>query len=74
MDELKLDIKRTNPKEDAKTHKIESLDDILKAVNETNVDGFLEDFGIFLKTYVFLKSITKGTLDLKSYDWIDDKQ
>ncbi len=59
------------------THKIETLQDIIKCTNENNLDSFLKDFKIFLQMANSFKKIDglQGELSRRSVDqfiWIDD--
>ena len=59
------------------THKIETLQDIIKCTNENNLDNFLKDFRVFLQMANSFKKIDglQGELSRRSVDqfiWIDD--
>lgn len=85
MNEAKIEVSFMNkdPKEDAKSYHIETIQDIADCVNIDNVEGFLTDFELSLKSYLLAKSlleekIKKGEMpsDAKvkfpSFTWIDD--
>jgi len=75
--ELVLEIKRTNPKENPITYHIENMQDIANCVNSNNVDGFLEDFELVVRSMVALKILAEEHNDKISFpyfEWIDDKQ
>jgi len=75
--ELVLEIKRTNPKENPVTYHIQNMQDIAKCVNSNNVDGFLEDFEMVIRSIVTLKILAEehnDKINFPSFEWIDDKQ
>jgi len=75
--ELILEIKRTNPKENPITYHIENIQDIANCVNSNNVDGFLEDFEMVIRSMVEWKILAEENnhkITFPSFEWIDDKQ
>ena len=73
-----------DPKENAISYHIENIQDIADCVTIDNVEGFLHDFELSLKSYLLAKSlleekVKKGEImpnDAKvifpSFTWIDD--
>ena len=53
-------------------HEIKTISDILKVVNHSNLENFLNDFELFLSNYVILKGMCKDDADCNEYIWIDD--
>lgn len=85
MNEANIEVSFMNkdPKEDAKSYHIETVQDIADCVNIYNIDGFLTDFELSLKSYILAKAlleekIEKGEISSESkikfpsFTWIDD--
>jgi hypothetical protein len=85
MKEAKIEVAfmNKNPKENPISYHIETIQDIADCVTMENVDGFLTDFELSIKSYLLAKSlleeqINKGEMpkDAKvkfpSFTWIDD--
>lgn len=85
MNEANIEVSFMNkdPKEDAKSYHIETIQDIADCVTIDNVEGFLTDFQLSLRSYLLTKSlleekIKKGEMPCEakvkfpSFIWIDD--
>jgi hypothetical protein len=81
--QMSIELKNLNPKEDAITYKIETVKDIIKCVTSENVEGFLKDFEGFLHSILLMKSldeqiIKEANLPIESliectyFEWTDD--
>lgn len=59
-----------------KSYKINTTNDILNAVNEKNIDGFLKDFEVWLRMTVEAKKINNSFIKLvgSSFTWNDDNE
>lgn len=59
-----------------KSYKIRTTDDIVKAVNANNIDGFLEDFELWLRMSIEIKKISVPGFDVqnKGFTWNDDNE
>ena len=56
-----------------KTHKIETIQDILNTVDETNYKAFIIDFAEIVEQMANLRTCHDNKpMLLKSFDWIDD--
>ena len=54
-----------------KTHKIQSIEDIISAVNLDNIDGFLKDFELILRQFLLIKTLDNN-IKFDGFDWCDD--
>ena len=64
-----------------KSYKIQTLTDILKAVNEKNIDGFLKDFEAWLRVSLEVKKFSSDFSEFLKLDeegigftWNDDNE
>ena len=61
-----------------KSYKIKTIEQIFEAINEKNVDGFLQDFEMYLKTYLKLRAMDNELFsvrpDMATFRWNDDGQ
>lgn len=82
-DELYFELRKKNPKSDAKTYRIETVQDILNAVNSENIDKFIHEFEVTLHSAMLLRAINDGLkkegkvpedaeIKFTHFDWIDD--
>ncbi len=55
-------------------HNIETISDIFLVVNESNIDGFLQDFEHWLRIMVELKKLNSDavTIGTERFGWNDD--
>jgi hypothetical protein len=55
-------------------HNIKTIEDILNAVNEDNVESFLKDFSTWLDVRLTIKGtpFEKAMIDSDTFKWIDD--
>ena len=85
MNEAKIEVAFMNkdPKENAISYHIETIQDVADCVRIDNVEGFLHDFELSLKSYLLAKSLLEEKIkkeempnDAKvkfpSFTWIDD--
>lgn len=77
--ELIFSFTKKEPKENAISYEIETMQDIFNAVNIDTVDKFLDEFGVILRSVILTKYIAseKNPESLKSMKfgkvvWIDD--
>jgi hypothetical protein len=54
-----------------KTHKIKTIQDVVNAVDEKNIDAFLVDFKSFLTTITILK-VNGSIPKIETMTWVDD--
>lgn len=78
-EELIFRITKNNPKENAISYEIETIQDIFDAVTIDNIDKFLDEFGVVLRSVILAKYIAqeKDPESLKNmkFDkvvWTDD--
>ncbi len=59
-----------------KSYKIKTLQDIVKAVDANNIDGFLKDFELWLKMTVEAKKMNIPGVELanSTFTWNDDNE
>lgn len=80
---INFELRKKRPKKNAKTYKIETVQDMLDAVNEKNIKKFLREFEIVLRSGMLMKAINEGLkkegkvpkdakIKMPYYDWIDD--
>ena len=55
-------------------YKINTISDILNAVNSENIDNFLIDFELFLRNAIIFKTLLKSNPSKSEMTWIDDGQ
>lgn len=85
MNEANIEVAFMNkdPKENAKSYHIETIQDIADCVTIYNVEGFLTDFELSLKSYLLAKSVLQEKIEngempndakvkFPSFTWIDD--
>lgn len=53
--ELKFSFTKREPKENAISYEIETMQDIFDAVNIDSVDKFLDEFGVILRSVIIAK-------------------
>lgn len=81
--EVKIAFQKKDPKPDPKSYRIETIADITKCVTSENIDGFLRDFEMVLRSYLLMKElnnagIKEGTIpegaeiEMPFFEWIDD--
>lgn len=77
--ELVFSITKNNPKENAISYEIETMQDIFDAVTVDNIDKFLDEFGVILRSVILAKYIAqeKNPESLKNMKfgkvvWTDD--
>ena len=65
---------KENPKENAKEYKFSTIQEMFSFLTPENVDRFLNDINIGIKSSVLMKdAIPKGQpFELKEMVWIDD--
>ena len=68
---LKIDIKKKFPKENAITYDLRTIKEIYDIINKDNIDNFLKDFELILRSIAFFKEID-GTVEFDSLTWTDD--
>lgn len=78
-DDFRLEIMKKNPKPNAVTYRIETINDIFKAVTPDNIEKFLHEFELVLRSGILLKAtaetVEKGAgegIHMPYFDWIDD--
>jgi hypothetical protein len=54
-----------------KTHKIKTIQDVVNAVDEKNMDAFLTDFKSFLTAITILK-VNGSIPKIETMTWVDD--
>lgn len=74
---LQINIQNQNPIPDPKTYTIRTLQDIADCVTSENIEGFLQDFELTLRSYLFIKSVSEETnpgykVNFPEFGWIDD--
>jgi len=70
-------VKKENAKENAKEYRLKTVKEIYDILNSENVDRFLEDFRVGVKSFVLLREATqaigvKENIELEEMVWIDD--
>ncbi len=70
-------VKKENAKENAKEYRLKTIKEIYDILNSKNVDRFLEDFRVGVKSFVLLREATqaigvKENIELEEMVWIDD--
>lgn len=55
-------------------HDIKTIEDIINAVNEDNIENFLKDFSAWLDVRLTIKGtpLEKAMIDSDAFKWIDD--
>lgn len=78
-----FEIKKKNPKPNAVTYELKTIEDIFEAVSHDNVDSFLREFEILIRMSLLSRSIIEeqikegklpadAKLQLKGMTWTDD--
>lgn len=77
--ELRFSIKVKNPKENAISYNLETMQDIFDAVTVDNIDKFLDEFGVILRSAILAKYIAQQknpdalkTMKFGKVVWTDD--
>lgn len=77
-------IQKKNPKKNPKTYTVETVQDIFNLVTEKNINRFMKEFKMGLKTGIELRKLVTviakkdgvepsvNVLDMPSFTWIDD--
>lgn len=55
----------------AKEYKIETIQDVLNAVNSDNLEAFMIDFESFIASYIAMKNIVPSII-CSEFTWVDD--
>ncbi len=72
-DRLEFKVTKINPKPDAKTYRLRTVEDMFKVINEDNVEGFLKELHIiFLTQFMLLATEAEGDKYFKHIDFTDD--
>jgi hypothetical protein len=84
QEEIKVKIQNNNPKKKGvKTYEIATVQDMADCVTSENIEGFLQDLEMCLRTHILVKACTNAQIsegklppDFKilfpSFKWIDD--
>ena len=84
QEEIKVKIQNNNPKKkDVKTYEIATVQDMADCVTSENIEGFLQDLEMCLRSHILVKALTNAQIsegklppDFKilfpSFKWIDD--
>ena len=56
-----------------KEYRCATIEDITSVVNAKNIDSFLNDFEVYLRSIVYFKS-AEIPIEFKSFTWIDDNK
>lgn len=66
-------LQKENPNPDAKEYKLETIQDICDCVTIHNIDKFLSEFGIILRSAALAKSMNNNKpIKFSETTWIDD--
>jgi hypothetical protein len=70
-------VKKENAKGNATEYRFKTVKEIYDILNSENVDRFLEDFCVGVKSFVLLREATqamagKENIELEELTWIDD--
>lgn len=57
--ELRFSLTKREPKENAISYEIETMQDIFDAVTVDNIDKFLDEFGVILRSVILAKYIAQ---------------
>lgn len=79
---IKLEITKKNPKKNAKSYHIETVQDIFNVINSKNINKFIREFKIVLHSGLLLKACNenftkegkypKQDILFRYFEWIDD--
>jgi galactitol-specific phosphotransferase system IIB component len=71
--EILVSMMKKNPKPDAKSYQISTIQDMINAVTSENIDSFLKDFENVLRVgIIFKENSPTNSLAFPSFEWIDD--
>lgn len=71
--QLVFSLTKENPNPDAKEYKLETIQDIYDCVTIHNIDKFLSEFGIILRSAALAKSMNNNKpLKHSGTTWSDD--
>lgn len=70
-------VKKENAKENATEYRFKTVKEIYNILNSENIDRFLEDFCVGVKSFVLLREApqaigVKENIELEEMVWIDD--
>jgi hypothetical protein len=80
---FKIGFMKKDPKPNAKSYQIKTVQDIMDCVTSENVDQFLTDFEMVVRSCLMMKMINEDgikagiipeghKIDFPSFEWIDD--
>jgi len=78
-----FEISKNNPTPNPQTYRIVFVQDMLNAVTSDNIDKFIHEFEMVLRSAMLMRAINEGLIaegkasadskiEMPYYDWIDD--